>query len=65
MTRGEEHVIAIVSHLNQIMTDLFDVESHRSCLISILSVMHAHAVEEVFNMSKHSITSTLNKRQLS
>ncbi|CAC5410259.1 unnamed protein product [Mytilus coruscus] len=37
MTRDEEHVIAIVNHLNQTMTDPFDVESHPPCLINISS----------------------------
>lgn len=46
MTRGEEHFITIVNHLNNIMTYTVDVESPHVCLINITPGMHGHAVEE-------------------
>ena len=72
MKRDEEHVIAVVNHLNETMTDPFDVESHPPCLINISSGMHATrdiqdslltAVEEGLNMSRHFITSALSVGQ--
>jgi hypothetical protein len=37
----EEQVQAIVNHLNETMTDPFDIEDHPPCLMNISTGMHA------------------------
>jgi hypothetical protein len=41
LTRDEEQVQAIVNHLNETMTDPFDIEAHPPCLMNISAGMHA------------------------
>ena len=41
LKRDEEQVQAIVSHLNETMTDPFDIEAHPPCLMNISTGMHA------------------------
>ena len=41
LKRDEEHVQAIVNHLNETMTDPFDIEAHPPCLMNISTGMHA------------------------
>jgi hypothetical protein len=41
LKRDEQQVQALVDHLNQTMTDPFDVEAHPTCLINISTGMHA------------------------
>ena len=36
----EEQVQAIVNHLNETMTDFFDIEAHPPCLMNIFTGMH-------------------------
>ena len=39
LKRDEEQVQAIVNHLNQTMTDPFDIEAHPPCLMNISTGM--------------------------
>jgi hypothetical protein len=41
LKRDEEQVQAIVNHLNETMTDSFDIEAHPPCLMNISTGMHA------------------------
>ena len=41
LKRDEEQVQAIVNHLNETMTDPFDIEAHTTCLMNISTGMHA------------------------
>ena len=41
LKRDEEQVQAIINHLNETMTDSFDIEAHRTCLMNIFTGMHA------------------------
>jgi hypothetical protein len=41
LMRDEEQVQAIVNHLNETMTDPFDIEAHPPCLMNISASMHA------------------------
>jgi len=41
LKRDEEQVQAIVNHLNETMTDPFDIEVHPPCLMNISTGMHA------------------------
>jgi hypothetical protein len=41
LKRDEEQVQAIVNHLNETMTDPFDIEAHPPCLMNISTCMHA------------------------
>jgi hypothetical protein len=41
LKRDEEQVQAIVNHLNEAMTDPFDIEAHPPCLMNISTGMHA------------------------
>ena len=41
LRRDDEQVQAIVSHLNETMTDPFDIEAHPPCLMNISTSMHA------------------------
>jgi hypothetical protein len=41
LKRDEEQVQAIVNHLNETMTDPFDIEAHPPCLMNISTGMHA------------------------
>jgi hypothetical protein len=41
LKRDEEQVQAIVNHLNETMTDPFDIEAHSPCLMNISTGMHA------------------------
>jgi hypothetical protein len=41
LKREEEQVQAIVNHLNETMTDSFDIEAHPPCLMNISTGMHA------------------------
>jgi hypothetical protein len=41
LKRDEEQVKAIVYHLNETMTDPFDIEAHPPCLMNISTGMHA------------------------
>jgi hypothetical protein len=41
MKRDEEQVQAIVNHVNETMTDPFDIEAHPPCLMNISTCMHA------------------------
>ena len=41
LKRYEEQVQAIVNHLNDTMTDPFDIEAHTPCLMNISTGMHA------------------------
>jgi hypothetical protein len=41
LKRDEEQVRAIVNHLNETMTDPFDIEAHPPCLMNISTDMHA------------------------
>jgi predicted ABC-type ATPase len=41
LKRDEEHVQAIVNHLNETMTDPFDIEAHPPCLMNISTGIHA------------------------
>ncbi|CAC5420134.1 unnamed protein product [Mytilus coruscus] len=41
LKRDEEQVQAIVNHLNQTMTDPFDIDAHPPCLINISTGMHS------------------------
>jgi hypothetical protein len=41
MKRDEEQVQAIVNHLNETMTDPFDIEAHPPCLMNISTGVHA------------------------
>ena len=41
LKRDEEQVQAIVSHLNETMTDPFDIEAHPACLMNISTGIHA------------------------
>jgi hypothetical protein len=41
LKRDEEQVQAIVNHLNETITDPFDIEAHPSCLMNISTGMHA------------------------
>jgi hypothetical protein len=41
LKRYEEQVHAIVNHLNDTMTDPFDIEAHTPCLMNISTGMHA------------------------
>jgi hypothetical protein len=41
LKRDEEQVQAIVNHLNETMTDSFDIEAHPLCLMNISTGMHA------------------------
>ena len=41
LKRDEEQFQAIVSHLNETMTDPFDIEAHPPCLMNISTGMHA------------------------
>jgi hypothetical protein len=40
LKRDEEQVKAIVYHLNETMTDTFDIEAHPPCLMNISTCMH-------------------------
>jgi hypothetical protein len=40
LKRDEEQVRAIVNHLNETMTDPFDIEAHPPCLMNISTDMH-------------------------
>jgi hypothetical protein len=40
LKRDEEQVQAIVNHLNETMTDPFDIEAHPPCLMNISTGMH-------------------------
>ena len=41
LKRDEEQVQAIVNHLNETMTDPFDIEAHPPCLMNTSTGMHA------------------------
>ena len=41
LKRDEEQVQAIVNHLNETMTDPFDIKAHPPCLMNISTGMHA------------------------
>ena len=41
LKRDEEQVQTIVNHLNETMTDPFDIEAHPPCLMHISTGMHA------------------------
>ena len=41
LKRDEEQVQAIVNHLNETMTDPFDIEAHPPCLMNIYTGMNA------------------------
>ena len=41
LKRDEEQVQTIVNHLNETMTDPFDIEAHPPCLMNISTGMHA------------------------
>ena len=41
LKRVEEQVQTIVNHLNETMTDPFDIEAHPPCLMNISTGMHA------------------------
>jgi hypothetical protein len=41
LKRVEEQVQTIVNHLNETMTDPFDIEAHPPCLMHISTGMHA------------------------
>ena len=41
LKRDEEQVQAIVNHLNETMTDPFDIEAHPPCLMNISTGMNA------------------------
>ena len=41
LKRDEEQVQAIANHLNETMTDSFDIEAHPPCLMNISTGMHA------------------------
>ena len=41
LKRDEEQVQAIINHLNETMTDSFDIEAHPPCLMNISTGMHA------------------------
>ena len=41
LKRDQEQVQAIVNHLNETMTDSFDIEAHPPCLMNISTGMHA------------------------
>ena len=47
----EEQVQAIVNHLNETMTDSFDIEAHPPCLMNISTSMHATREEQDSLMS--------------
>jgi hypothetical protein len=40
LKRDEEQVQAIVNHLNETMSDPFDIEAHPPCLMNISTGMH-------------------------
>ena len=40
LKRDEEQVQAIVNHLNETMTDPFDIEAHPPCLMNISTGIH-------------------------
>ena len=46
LKRDEEQVQAIVNHLNETMTDSFDIEAHPPCLMNISTGMHAPREEQ-------------------
>ena len=46
LKRDEEQVQAIVNHLNETMTDSFDIEAHPPCLMNISTGMHATREEQ-------------------
>ena len=48
LQRDEEQVQAIVNHLNETMTDSFDIEAHPPCLMNISTASTGmHATREV------------------
>ncbi|CAC5359890.1 unnamed protein product [Mytilus coruscus] len=72
LKRDEEQVQAIVNHLNQTMTDPFDIDAHPPCLINISTGMHAtrevqdslrSAVNEGENMCRKFVNSALSLDQ--
>ena len=46
LKRDEEQVQSIVNHLNETMTDSFDIEAHPPCLMNISTGMHATREEQ-------------------
>ncbi|CAC5422190.1 unnamed protein product [Mytilus coruscus] len=51
LMRDEEQVQAIVTHLNQTVTDPFDIDVHPHCLINISTDMHATREVQDFLLS--------------
>jgi hypothetical protein len=41
LKRDEEQVQAILNHLNETMTDPFEIEAHPPCVMNISTGMHA------------------------
>jgi hypothetical protein len=72
LTRDKEQVQAIVNHLNETMTDSFDIEAHPPCLMNISTGMHAtrkvqdsllSAVNEGENKCRNVVNSALSVGQ--
>jgi hypothetical protein len=72
LKRDEEHVLAIVNHLNETMTDPFDIEAHPPCLMNISTGIHAtrevhdcllSAVNEGEKMCRNFVNSALSVGQ--
>jgi hypothetical protein len=46
LKRDEEQVQAIVNHLNETMTDPFDIEAHPPCLMNISAISQKQSTSE-------------------